>query len=119
MRERRGYVVWLNPDEVVNLFRMADPANDFIMVPSLQQGRDEAGGVVKIPPDVSVTDATYDWYRRQIGLRITHPSFPVVKDGDYWPSLTSAQWELRSKRVVREGGEMILVDAPEPDAKGG
>lgn len=84
-KHRRMYVLWVNADAVLDLFNGMHASCLFF--PVLDSAQDEHGNAVQIPADIEVVDTTHDWYRKQFGFKIAHPSFPMTPDGCMLPSL--------------------------------
>lgn len=109
MRDRRAYVIWVSPQDIVNLFHnWRQPG--FVVMVSLTDCRDPAGNRVRLPTDAVVDGACYDWLRQAIGLRLTHDSFPEVPDGAETPTLVLVHttFEVVPARQDTEDGPIIV-----------
>lgn len=108
---RRVYTLWIEPDAIVTIFGLWNRQHGHFCLPQLQDAVDDDGNKVVIPDDVVVSDATYDWHRRSIGLHISHPSFPEVPDGVYAPSLRlmHMMYHLREQPTIAD--DQIIIEA--------
>jgi hypothetical protein len=113
---RRCYNVWIPPETVMTLLG-GWRHHEFLALPWLERATDANGNRVDLPPDYRITDATFDWYRRAIGLRIEHESFPEVPDGEHCPPLYFREVTIRAVKVRNpDAGEddlgPIIVEVP-------
>ena len=109
---RRAYILWIDPGYIMNLMGNWRQC-DYIKLPHLAECVDAEGRLVRLPEDYRVDDATYDWERRAIGLRLTHKSFPETPPGERLPCLHfNRAITITGMRIVQEGDDMhpIIVE---------
>lgn len=111
---RRTCTLWI-PVEVVVALLGNWRHHTCIALPWLQSAADSQGNKIGLPPDYTVLDATYDWQRRAIGVRLTHPTFAPVADGEQDPCLYYREVVIEARPIIKDQVEdefaPIIIEA--------
>ncbi len=112
MSSRNAVVVYVSERDFLTLFQ-GWKRYECLALPDLKACRDEKGERREIPEDAELERACYEWDRRAFGLLFTHPSFPVVADGERCPAwlLTEVTVHALPIQEVRPDG-VVVVERP-------
>jgi hypothetical protein len=108
MPVRREYTLWM-PVQIIMTLMGNWRHRSYLALPWLERCADGEGKKVEIPADYEIVDATYDWSRKSVGIRISHPSFPVVPEGEYSPVLYYREVTIEARPILNP---VIDEDAP-------
>jgi hypothetical protein len=76
--------------------------HQFVALPWLEHCADLNGNKVDLPRDYTIMDATYSWERHSIGIRISHPSFHAVPDGEQDPYLYYREVTIEARPIIKD-----------------
>jgi hypothetical protein len=110
MRESRYKILAISPEAIVHLLG-GWKHRDYLRLPTL----------VRLPSDVEVMCVNADWANNIIQVKLWHPSFPIVPDGQIVLRLDSRELEIETVQLLRDqslqvedlGCERYIVPARE------
>lgn len=103
MREcRNAIVVWI-PEHNLHTLLFGWRREGYVMLPTLQGARDANGNRHDIPADATLDRVCHAWDRKAFGLRLLHPSFPLVPDGELPQEWQLAETAIRAMEVQPDG----------------